>query len=375
MGKRGAAPGSPMRKLRKTDPAVKKNLGKVEEALYDSAVEVPGSKANRKMLIEALPRALGDGAASDERHGYQTLIVDAIGEVLSAEVKKLTEKVAASQAEYDEVTAAKAVKDGALAEKQATLNAKKAEIDEKKNTHSTDKQAQKDAEHALVEANDAVAHFDENMVKKGVEKTKYEAALNETLASLKKGEYENAKAKKAAVGKGLEALKGLLATAGADDSLLLCFPAALQKEPEKRGQFDNTVIGEVESRMNKMIAGLASELAEGPSTKDKKVAEAQEAVGKKDAAIAQQEASAEALRVAESEKPELDTAAKGAASEVKDAAKIQDAKAKVLAKDQAALENATNNAEALKFLQERSSIVPEEPKEDAPMEEAPAPEA
>ena len=78
------------------------NLSKVKKALREDSVEVPGSMLNRKMLVEALPRVLGDGAG-DERHDYQKIVTDAIGEVLSVEVKKCTDKVASGQAEYDEV--------------------------------------------------------------------------------------------------------------------------------------------------------------------------------------------------------------------------------------------------------------------------------
>lgn len=357
-----------MKKLKKTDPVVI-NLAKVEEALYDSSAEVPGSKLNRKMLIEALPKALGDGAASDERHAYQKIIADAIGQVLSAEVKKFTEKVAASQAEYDVASADKTAKDGSLAEKQGKLEAKKTEVQEKKDAHHADKQAQKDAEHALKDAHSEVEHFDGNMKKKEDDKTKYEALLNVTLVGLKKGEYENAKEKRAAEGKGLESLKSILTGAGADDSLIICFPAALQKEPEKRGEFDKQVIAEVENRIGKMIRGLGGELAQGPSLKEKKIAEEQKAVATKDAAIAKQEASAEALKVAEQEKAELDAVVKSAASEVKDSGKVQETKHKVLSKDTDGLENANACLEAFKFLVDRPSVVPEEETKEAPMEE------
>jgi len=364
-----------MRKLRKTHP-VNVNLTKVENALSDHSVDVPGSKLNRKMLCQALPKALGDGAASDERHGYQKSIVDAIGEVLSVEVKKCTDKVASGQAEYDEVSAEKAGKDSQLAEKQATLDAKKAEIQEKKEAHSADKQAHKDAEHALKEINHEVENFDGIMKKKEGDKVKFETALNETLASLKKGEYANAKEKKAAEGKGLESLKSLLAVAGADDSLLVCFPAALSKDPEKRGAFDSRVITEVETRIGKTIAGLTSELAQGPSLKDKKVAEAQAAVTKKDAAVAKQEASAEAVKVAEQEKHDLDAVVKTATHDMKECGKTQEAKLKVLEKEKTCLESAQESYEAFKYLVDRPSIEPEpevpEETKDAAMEEAQA---
>jgi len=363
------------KKLKKSHP-VNVNLGKVEEALHDHDVDVPGTKATRKMLIEALPRALGDGAAADERHAYQTIIVDAIGEIFSAEVKKWTEKVAVAQGELDTVTTEKAGKDAVLAEKTKTLDDKKTEIATKKEKHSENKHALKEAEHALKEAISEVDHFDDNMKKKEAEKAKFEAAVNVTLAGLKKGEYENPKEKKAAEGKGIETIRDMLGEAGADDSLTTCFHAALHKKPEDRGTFDNTVIGEVEKRMNNQIATFTSELAEGPATKEKKQAAAKEAEDKKSACAAAQEASAEALKVAESEKPDLDAAMKTASHDVKEIDKVVDGKAKKLAKEQSGLDYANQSQEALKFLAERPAEAPEEEKkEEEAMEVTPEGEA
>jgi len=316
------------------------------------------------MLIEALPLALGVGAAVDERHPYQKIVVDAIGEIFSAEIKTGTEKVAAAKAELDAVNGEKAGKDAVLAEKQKVLDEKKAEIQQKKDENHTDKTALKDAEHALKTATSEVDHFDDNLKKKEEEKTKYETALNVTLAALKKGEYENAKEKKSAEGKGVETIRTMLGDVGADDSLTTCFHAALHKKPEDRGSFDNTVIGEVEKRMSKQIATWASELAEGPTAKEKKQALAKECEDKKTAAIAKQEASAEALRVAESEKPELDTAVKTASHEVKEIDKLQGKKVKELAEEQAGLDYANESYEAWKMLAERPAEQEEEEKKE-----------
>lgn len=389
MGKRGAVAASPMKKKLKKSHPVNVSLGKVEEALVD--VEIPGTKVNRKMLMQALPLALGDGASADERHAYQTVIVDAIGEVMSAEVKKCTESVAAAQAELDTTNTEKAGKDAVLAEKQKLLEDKKAEITSKKEKYSESKHALKDAEHALKEAVSEVDHFDGNMQKKEKEKAEFETHTNITLARLISGEFlssavfgAKSKESKAAQGKGIETLKTMLGDAGADDSLVTCFHAALGKAPDARGAFDNTVIGEVEKRMKKHIASLGSELAAGPTTKEEKQAAATKAEEKKTACIAAQEASAEALKVAESEKPDLDAAVKTATHDVKEIDKVQDVKVKKLAKEQSSLDYANQSYEAWKYLAERPAEAPEEEKppeeepkgeEEAPMEVAAEAEA
>merc|ERR1719453_973288 len=77
------------------------------------------------MLITALPKAMGDGAAAEERHACQKVIVDAIGEAFSAEVTKWTEKDAAAKAELETANGEKASADAALAEKQKAVDDKK----------------------------------------------------------------------------------------------------------------------------------------------------------------------------------------------------------------------------------------------------------
>lgn len=125
-------------------------------------------------------------------------------------------------------------------------------------------------------------------------------------------------------------------------------------------------------------------MAAGPTTKEEKQAAATKAEEKKTACIAAQEASAEALKVAESEKPDLDAAVKTATHDVKEIDKVQDVKVKKLAKEQSSLDYANQSYEAWKYLAERPAEAPEEEKppeeepkgeEEAPMEVAAEAEA
>merc|ERR550514_1301788 len=60
------------------------------------------------MLWLALPHALGDGAASDERYKYQSYFGDCIGEVFEKSVKSWEEKVAEKQTVVDDAEKDKA---------------------------------------------------------------------------------------------------------------------------------------------------------------------------------------------------------------------------------------------------------------------------
>jgi hypothetical protein len=368
------------KKLKKAHP-VNTNLEKVDGALHDHALEFPGSKVLKKMLITAFPKAMGDGAAADERQPCQTVIVDAIGEILSAEVTKCTEKEAAATAELETATAEKATAAATLEAAQKALDDKKADIEAKKEQHHKDKTAVHDADVALKAAIKAVEHHDADVKKTEEKKAKFEAALTVTLAGLKKGEYENAKEKRAAEGKGVETLRGLLSDAGADDSLTTCFHAALAKKPDDRGSFDTTVIETVEKRLSGKIAELSSELAKGPAAKDEKEKASEAAKGAKESCTSAFESSGEALKTAEGEKPALDAALKTATHDDKEKTKaVTHITSGKLEPATAALASAKENYEAWKYLAEttveaRTPPEPEPPAEEAPAEEAPAEEA
>lgn len=360
---------SPMKKKLKKSHPVNVNLEKVEGALYDHHVDVPGTKVTRKMLQMAAPKALGDGAAAEERHGSQKVIVDAIGEILSAEVTKWTEKDAAAQAELQTANVEKASTDATLEAKHKAVDEKKADIDAKHEAEKAAKKALKDAEHALDAATKAVDHHDDYIKKLEGKKIKFETGLNGTLVSLKDCAYANAKEKKSAEGKGVETLRDLLGDAGADDSLTTCFHAALAKEPEKRGTFDTTVIETVEKRLSNHIAKLTAELAEGPATKEKKVATVEEDKAKKEACTAALDAAAEALKKAEAEKPDLDAALKTATHDEKEKAKVvEKITSSKVEPAQEGLATAKENYEAWKYLAERPVEVEEEVPAEVPEE-------
>jgi len=376
VGKRAAPPLSPMKKKLKKSHPVNVNLDKVEMALHDNSVEVPGSKVYRKMLIAALPKAMGDGAAAEERQACQKVIADAIGEAFSAEVTKWTEKDASAKAELETANGEKASADAALAEKQKAVDDKKAEIEQKKETAHAAKTALKEAEHALTAAEKAVAHHEADIIKTEKKKVQFDNSLTVTLQHLKKGEYENAKEKKSAEGKGIEILRAELGEAGADDSLTTCFHAALQKKPEDRGSFDATVIAEVEKRMTAYISKLATELSDGPAAKATKEKTVEEDKAKVESCKAAQDAAAEALKKAEDEKPDLDAALKAASHDEKEKAKnVKHVTSGVVAAAEEGLTYAKDNYEAWKYLAERPVEEPEpeeeaKPEEDASMEAA-----
>lgn len=167
----------------------------------------------------------------------------------------------------------------------------------------------------------------------------------------------------------METLRDLLGDAGADDSLTTCFHAALAKEPEKRGTFDTTVIETVEKRLSNHIAKLTAELAEGPATKEKKVATVEEDKAKKEACTAALDAAAEALKKAEAEKPDLDAALKTAAHDEKEKAKVvEKITSSKVEPAQEGLATAKENYEAWKYLAERPVEVEEEVPAEVPEE-------
>merc|ERR1719421_1176490 len=111
-----AAASPPMKKARKIDP-VKEKLDTVLKYLKDTdSCDVQGPGTCRDMLIQALPHALGSGAAVDERCPFQTNLGSFIGEVIEASVAKWQGKVNDAQGAVDACDAEKTVADNNLAE-------------------------------------------------------------------------------------------------------------------------------------------------------------------------------------------------------------------------------------------------------------------
>lgn len=361
VAKRTRGSGSPARSPKKARVTrqVNKALEAVADALADRAVDIDGPKTNRKMLQGAVVESLGMGAAKDERHKYQDLVIGYIASVLQADEQKHQAAAAAAQGEFDAANAALTASNSGLGAAQGTLDAKKSDIKAKKDTLSDITNGVKNAESELATAKDEVDNFDGIQAKKASERDQCYAALHSSLDALKKGEWANKSEKNKMQPKHISAVMKALKCTDADAALMASFSTALELAPDARGSFDSIVVETVEKKLTKHVDGLNAGLSDGPGLKAKKEAGVTAAQAALEAAQAALEAAQAALKAAEQERPPLDDALKAAQQGVKDAKKGVEKKADALKDEQRILAHATETLASFNYLSERPAVEPE----------------
>lgn len=356
-----------MKKAKKTDP-VKEKSDIVLKYLKDSAsCEVQGPDTCRDMLIQALPHALGNGAAVDERCEFQSNLGSFIGEVIAASVKKWQGTTDEAKGTVDACESEKAGADNSLAECTAQVEKAKKTVEETSAQLKGDKEAEKEAEKALKGANKEVANFDTDQAEKVQEKTDSQSVVDDCFVVLKTGEYTGKFPKSK-----LDSVTSLLESIGTDASMLGALPLALKKKVEDRGKFDEMVVSQVETLLQDNLKALDDRINNGESIKAEKEAAVVAATKALAAATAKKEASIDALKFAEE-------VAKGAVINEKDAKKTVDSKAAAVAKakgkhavEDAGLEKAQSVQEAYNYLKERTAAVKEEEEEGGEKAEPPS---
>jgi hypothetical protein len=346
-------------------------LQAVADSLADRSVVIEGPQTNRKLLQGCVSESLGMGAAKDERHKYQDLMVGYIASVLQADEQKHQAVVATAQGELDAANAALATSKSALEAAQGNLKAKQDDIKAKKATLSENQRGTHDAENHLETAKDEVENFDGIQAKKANERDQCYAALHSSLDAIKKGVF----AKKSEKPKHISVIMKALKVTGADAALMACSGTALELEQDVRGSFDAMVVETVEKRLTNHVETLNKGLSDGPGLKAQKEAAASAAQSALEAAAAKELASSEAVNAAESERGPLEQAVKAAQQDVKVSTKGVEKKTDALKEEQRQLTHSTETLASFSFLSERPAVAPEpEPVAEDPVAEPAAEE-
>jgi len=337
-----------MKRQKKADP-VKEKSDIVLKYLKDTDnCEVQGPETCRDMLIQALPHALGSGAASDERCPFQANLGGFIGEVITASVAKWQGQVNDAQAAVDAAESEKSQADNALTEATSQVEQQKKVVEDTTAQSKENKEAEKEASKAATAANKEVVNFDAEQGKKAQEKEDAQSVFEDSFLVLKscdfKGKFPSSK---------LNTVASLLQSIGTDASMLGALPLALKKKVDERGQFDEMVVEQCETALQNHLAALNDRINNGESMKKSKEAEAEAAAKALENATAKKEASLDALRFAQD-------VCKGAEIAEKDAKKTVDAKAGAVSKakakhavEESGLEKAQKVQDAFNFLKDR----------------------
>eukprot|EP00747_Dinoflagellata_sp_TGD_P182959 gnl/TRDRNA2_/TRDRNA2_37545_c0_seq1.p1 gnl/TRDRNA2_/TRDRNA2_37545_c0~~gnl/TRDRNA2_/TRDRNA2_37545_c0_seq1.p1 ORF type:complete len:416 (-),score=140.20 gnl/TRDRNA2_/TRDRNA2_37545_c0_seq1:318-1505(-) len=269
-------------------------------------------QATRDLLVSMVYGGLG--CPKDERHKYQTMAVDMIGESLDSiraamqkAVDAENEKVATIEASKSDLDLVRTQAEELLAQKAAAS----ANIKEQLVQDSTKlSQARK----VLAECQEAQKKGDKEHVANQQEASEFETAFEQNFKSLKAGTFESDTQAKQL----LSTLQSLVAKMDMEESMAMSLPTACIKKPEDRGTFDNMIFDEFEKVIVAKIADLHAKIAQGAPA----AAQRSEAVAAAEAAVEEAKATvqttATSLSAASAEEKEQSDALKAAEKAVKD---------------------------------------------------------
>lgn len=256
---------------------------------------VPGTNANREMLVAMMPAVLSTPV--DVRHAHQHTLAGTFKELFLAEESRLTDRVAEVETKVTEADSELAARKATTASAEAALKQKSDELKAKQVELAAEVQVTRDAESTLKQATSELTSLEEI---KGFDAEELEAAANlkiERFLVLKEGTWEGESVPKEHV----KALQSFFRKIRADTSMVAALPLALGRRPADRSEFDELVVGELEKMLESKLLTLTQKISNNESELVAKKGEKESAESALAAAKAQQRLSAEALLVLKSE--------------------------------------------------------------------------
>jgi chromosome segregation ATPase len=221
----------------------------------------------RSLLKATLPVVLN--ANKVDRHAFEVEIVDQAQSALAAVQASLEQAHATALTKQNEIIAPaeRAKRSSAKQEAEAHLEAMKAKLE-------ADKAAQKAQQKAVEEAQDALkaAQKEDKAAEKELRRhVDKKATLSNTLAHefvmLKEGTSTSAEGKKA-----VQKLLALGKEYGLDSTLLHTFPITCKKPVASRTEFETMTFSSLQALIDRVIDGLAQQVAEAEPVKAAKLA-------------------------------------------------------------------------------------------------------
>jgi len=299
--KRTAGQNGKAAKKPKLDPITEK-IEQVLDALRMQECEVPEPRTCLDSFLGAVPYALGHGAASNERHEYQTSVANMVGEILSATEVSWQQRVKQAKDNHEAAKNEEASQDAILEVVQSRFSGQRTKVEEVKNQVQADIKAETDAKKVLAQATWEVNNFDSMQSAKAAQRDEITEVLQNDFEKLKVAEYASSQDERVH----LKKLMKILADLSPDKSLLSALPDALKKKPNDRGTFDNMVVSQAHDSLKAKLEVLEGELGKGEALKAEKQSEMQSAQAALAAAQETRAASEETLKEAEQKCSELE---------------------------------------------------------------------
>jgi hypothetical protein len=343
---------STSKRAKVTVTPMEKRVNTVMSALASEETVVPGPESCRSMLTTSAPFALK--VPKDERHADQEVVFAMLKEIFDAEKTRWETRVAGANGIVENAKAEQTEKTGLKDVADAALKAQKEVVHEKLEAQS--KAADLITECAE-EVSSAKTSYENAMVTRDsiAKKQETDLGLQEVIKCLKEGSIENPKELK----KQIASVTALFESFGAEEALVKTLPQILRRKAEERGGFDAMALKQLDLYMTNHLESLSTQLEASDAT----VAEHQTAVTAWEAAVQMAEEkkkeSDEALDAASVHQDQLQKELNDARKILRDEAAVVKRKNSDLATEQCGLHSVEGVLEALCFLQEYVSPVPE----------------
>lgn len=295
----GAALAAKKRKMEQQQAnPVDEMLQSVHNALQ-CASEVPLNVV--QMLMEMLPGSVG--VFRDERHPYQSRVVDMIGTVLGGTEAQMHRTIENIEAQIAGMAAERVIREAAVTSAEEVFSAKREVANKNKYELGDDAKAFKAAKEKVAAAKASVTVADKDLQALVGKKALLEGAVNEFVKPLAAGTVGRDEATML-----VESLMSVLRKFQLDESMMTALPTALAKEPSMRGSFDTTLVTQLDEAVSDRLAALSAQIAEADAIKAKHSSELKSGEAAFDSARMKQHSGAEAFNKARAEQKEAEDA-------------------------------------------------------------------
>jgi hypothetical protein len=270
------------------DPVLAK-VQTIMTAVQNVDFQIPGTQANREMLIAMAPAVLA--TPCDVRHTHQQTVAETYKELFLNEETRLTQGVAEVEQKATEAKGELSLRQATVTSAESALNAKTEELKGKQAEVAGKVQVTKGAESAFNNATSELIHL-ESVKESDVEEHQTIVNLKtDRFLFLKEGSWEGDNVPKEHV----KALQSFFKKIRVDSSMLAALPLALGRKPIDRTEFDNLAVSELERHLEATLQEMAQKMESNEAAVVSKKAEKDASESASGTAKAEQRSSTEAL--------------------------------------------------------------------------------
>eukprot|EP00746_Dinoflagellata_sp_MGD_P160312 gnl/MRDRNA2_/MRDRNA2_86988_c0_seq1.p1 gnl/MRDRNA2_/MRDRNA2_86988_c0~~gnl/MRDRNA2_/MRDRNA2_86988_c0_seq1.p1 ORF type:complete len:388 (+),score=152.95 gnl/MRDRNA2_/MRDRNA2_86988_c0_seq1:77-1240(+) len=293
-----AFPEAKKAKVAVEDPVLAK-VQNITDSVQNTDFQVPGTQANREMLIAMAAAVLA--TPCDARHAHQQTVAETYRELFLSEESRLTERVAEAKEKVTEATGEQATLKAAVTNAEAALNQKNEEIKEKQAEVAGKVQVTKDTESAFKNATSELVNLESVKESDAEEQQTTMHLKTDRFLILKEGSWEGDTVPKEHV----KLLQAFFKKIHVDASMLAALPLALGRKPADRSEFDNLAVSELEKNLEATLQELAQRIANNEAAVAAKKAEKDAAESANGTAKADQRESTEGMLALKVEQKQL----------------------------------------------------------------------